>query len=155
MLSDKFNKLILLIFPLILVLLGTYMKRVIQDYSMFSVDPDYCYLFNGLNLAHHNFPWHIDHPGTPLQLLSAIVIRLVHLFRNDTLDMDLFKNPELYINAINYTIIYLQAIVLFFTGLTIFRRKYALIYLNLVSINHPRSTIRKKIHDFFVVFKLS
>ncbi|MEI6694481.1 MAG: hypothetical protein WCO13_00325 [Bacteroidota bacterium] len=97
------------------------MKRVIQDYSMFSVDPDYCYLFNGLNLAHHNFPWHIDHPGTPLQLISAIVIRLVHLIRNDTLDMDLFKNPELYINAINYTIIYLQAIVLFFTGLIVFR----------------------------------
>ncbi|MFZ4411588.1 MAG: hypothetical protein ACOYOV_00795 [Bacteroidales bacterium] len=97
------------------------MKRVIQDYSMFSVDPDYCYLFNGLNLAHRNFPWHIDHPGTPLQILSAIVIRLVHLFRNDSLDMDLFKNPELYIYAINYTIIYLQAFVLFFTGLIVFR----------------------------------
>jgi hypothetical protein len=39
-------------------------------------DPDYAYLFNGLNLAISLPPRHVDHPGTPLQLALAGYIRL-------------------------------------------------------------------------------
>jgi hypothetical protein len=110
----------LLILPIFFIILGYYLKAMTPNYSLSCVDPEYCYLFNGLNLAHHNFPFHIDHPGTPLQIFSAIIIRVVHLFRPDTLDSDLFKNPELYLHAVNYALIYLQAIVLVFVGFVIY-----------------------------------
>lgn len=42
-------------------------------------DPDYVYLFNGLNIARGQAPLHTDHPGTPLQLLGAAWIRLHNL----------------------------------------------------------------------------
>ncbi len=117
----NYNKLLLFILPLTLIAYGYYLKGSIYCYSLQTIDPEYCYLINGLNLAHLSFPWHLDHPGTPLQILSAMVIRVVHLFRLGSLDMDLFQNPDFYINAINYTIIYLQAVTLLFVGLFFFR----------------------------------
>lgn len=41
----------------------------------YRVDPAYVYLLNALNLAELAPPWHVDHPGTPVQLLGALVIR--------------------------------------------------------------------------------
>lgn len=40
-------------------------------------DPDYGYLFNSLMILDAASPWHIDHPGTPVQLLGALLM-LVH-----------------------------------------------------------------------------
>jgi hypothetical protein len=41
-------------------------------------DPEYAYLLNGLNVVLGWVPEHIDHPGTPLQLLWALLLRLGH-----------------------------------------------------------------------------
>src|SRR5262245_45496798 len=37
-------------------------------------DPDYCYLLNSLNLLTFHEPAHIDHPGTTVQILGAIIM---------------------------------------------------------------------------------
>jgi hypothetical protein len=122
--TKKLNILILSILPITLIFIGFLLKNEIGSYYLLSVDPEYCYLFNGLNIAHLSFPWHVDHPGTPLQVLIAIVIRIVHLFHNNNihLDKDLFNNPELYLSAIINTILMLQGIVLFTTGHIIYKR---------------------------------
>jgi len=115
----KINLLILAILPLCLLYIGFFFKRDVA-YSLTSVDPEFCYLFNGLNIAHLQFPWHIDHPGSPLQLLSGIVIRIVHLFHNQgTLDEDVFRNPDLFLSWINTTIYLLHAITIFVIGFVI------------------------------------
>lgn len=41
-------------------------------------DPSYTYLINGLNLATGHSPDHIDHPGTPVQVLTALALRAFH-----------------------------------------------------------------------------
>ncbi|MBI4649510.1 MAG: hypothetical protein HY738_23650 [Bacteroidia bacterium] len=112
----KVNLLILAILPLFLLYIGFFYKEH-AAYYLTSVDPEYCYLFSGLNIAHLKFPWHIDHPGSPLQLLSGIVIRIVHLIHDHgTLDQDVFKNPELFLFYIQTAIFLLHAIAIFITG---------------------------------------
>jgi hypothetical protein len=41
-------------------------------------DPEYMYLLNALNLVELEAPAHYDHPGTPLQLVGAAVIWILH-----------------------------------------------------------------------------
>ncbi len=119
----KINIFLLALLPLILVFIGFFLKSILLSYYTNIVDPEYAYLFSGLNLAHLNFPWHVDHPGTPLQVLSAIVIRIVHFFHqnNIPLNNDIFTNPELFLNAINITLIILNAAALFVSGYLIYK----------------------------------
>lgn len=52
-----------------------------------SFDPDYPYLFNALRLARVTMPFHIDHPGTPVQALGAVVLRVAGLFGGDPTEL--------------------------------------------------------------------
>ncbi len=58
-------------------------------------DPDFGYLFNSLLLLEGKTPWHVDHPGTPLQLLGAGLIWLRYQFSGDAsgLVADLLRDP--------------------------------------------------------------
>ena len=81
-------------------------------------DPTYNYLLNGLNLANLNIIiGHTDHPGTPLQILVAIVIRITYLFRdNNTLVDDVLLNSELYLRNVSITLISINTVALFLAG---------------------------------------
>jgi len=122
--KKKLNIIIFSILPITLIVIGILLRKGLGYSFLCSIDPEYSYLFNGLNLANLNFPFHVDHPGTPLQILCAIVIRVVHLFHNNNLsfDADLFSNPEFYISAILYTILLLDAIALFVMAYIIFKK---------------------------------
>ena len=118
----RVNVLILFILPALLLFLAFTLKKEIAFYFLTGVDPEYCYLFNGLNVAHLQFPWHVDHPGSTLQLLSAIVIRIVHFFHNQgTLDEDVFRNPDLFLFSINTTICLIHTSILFVIGYIVYR----------------------------------
>jgi hypothetical protein len=47
-------------------------------WQSFNLDPDYYYLLNGLMLVEMLAPTDISHPGTPVQVLIALVLRLMH-----------------------------------------------------------------------------
>lgn len=47
-------------------------------WQSFNLDPDYYYLLNGLMLVEMVPPTDISHPGTPVQVLVALVLRLMH-----------------------------------------------------------------------------
>lgn len=99
----------LLIIPIILVLVSVWLKEARGPYWLGSnSDPSYAYLFNGLGLLHLYSPSHIDHPGTPLQMLCALVIGIRHLFfGKGFLIEDVLRNPEVYLGLS-------QTILLFF-----------------------------------------
>jgi hypothetical protein len=87
------------------------------------VDPEYAYLFNGITLAHlHPRLNGVGHPGTPIQVMIAIVAWVVHLFRpGQSLWDDVMLNPELYIKATLYTANVINASFLFFLGVYVYR----------------------------------
>ncbi len=127
--KNKLNKklqhsLLLLILPVILFLASDKLKSDHGPYYLNTrYDPVYVYLINSLNLAQLHAPAHVDHPGTPLQIIGAVVIKTYHLINNNSTDIseDVLKNPESYLNAIFLVLIFINAAVLFLTGYSVFR----------------------------------
>jgi hypothetical protein len=93
------STLALLIIPTLLVLASMWLKEARGPYWLGSnSDPSYAYLFNGLGLLHLYSPTHIDHPGTPLQILCALVIGIRQIFLGKGfLVEDVLRNPEAYL----------------------------------------------------------
>lgn len=113
------NKPILVILPLLYLVLGFYFNQLIGIFSLRNVDPEYIYLTNGLymSLGHLNV-YHIDNPGTPLQLIVALVCRVVYFFRATSVPYieDVFQNSDLYLNVINNVVIILTSITIYISG---------------------------------------
>lgn len=86
-------------------------------------DPDYIYLFNSLNILNFNSPMHTDHPGTPLQILGAVIIKLVFFIRHfmgysDSFSLveDTLHYPEIYLHSISIILVFFVTFSLFFVG---------------------------------------
>ncbi|MEK7269832.1 MAG: hypothetical protein AAB215_02690, partial [Planctomycetota bacterium] len=80
-------------------------------------DPEYAYLLNSLNLAHGKGPEHVDHPGTPVQVFGAAVLRVVHAAGGEgTLAEGVFRDPEWYLRRILFATLLLNSLLLFWVG---------------------------------------
>jgi len=68
-------------------------------------DPDFGYLFSSLTITLGQAPWHVDHPGTPLQLLGALVMLVRFFFAGieQSLTKDFFLHPVAYHQAVMCT----------------------------------------------------
>jgi len=103
----------------LLVIVFTITFHELLEY--FSDDPDYAYLFNGLNLIQFHRSEFTEHPGTTLQIFSGFIIGSVWLFRAPfqglpTLQDDVLLHPELYLYAINLAMAIIGAGAIFFLG---------------------------------------
>jgi hypothetical protein len=120
----KFAKLFLIIIPFLYLFLGFYFNQIIGLFSMRNVDPEYAYLTNGLymSLGHMNV-YHIDNPGTPLQMVVAFVCRIVYFIRSPHIPYleDVMMNSDLYLNIINHVVVSITAVILFIAGLLVWR----------------------------------
>lgn len=115
----RYGKILLVIIPALYLLLGYYFNGLIGILSLRNVDPEYIYLANGLYMSTGDLNVsHIDNPGTPLQVIVALVCRLVYLFRPNSVPYieDVLINSDLYLNIINHTLISLTAILLYVAG---------------------------------------
>lgn len=82
------------------------------------VDPSYYYLFDSLNLALLEWPGHPYHPGTPVQVLGAVVLRLAHpLASSGDLVTTVLDDPEGHLRLISSAIVGLVAALLLVSGL--------------------------------------
>ncbi|MHA1575393.1 MAG: hypothetical protein ACTSXL_04560, partial [Alphaproteobacteria bacterium] len=87
--------------------------------NSYFIDPGYAYLINGLNIIRgESFSiTHIDHPGTPLQVLIGIFITIIGTLRGaNDLTADVLSNPQLYIKTILVSIAFFHSLILFFIG---------------------------------------
>lgn len=109
--------------PLFFLLVCIFRKSNMVPYYMISIDPEYAYLFNGLTLAEFKTHLgHLDHPGTPLQVLIALIIHLVYFFSGSGgLIEDVFANPTKYLETASYTIIAINTAALYIAGRFVFR----------------------------------
>lgn len=114
------------LFPALLIAWGCYIFYFFDPFFARTVDPEYPYLINGLNIAQarFNFIGHFDHPGTPFQVFNAIVIRLTHLFTGSgNIAEDVFKRPEHYLKAISASLFVIQAALIGLVGFFSLKRK--------------------------------
>ncbi len=91
----------LLLIPSILIIEFNFCK---QDYFWNNhYDPSYAYLMNGLNLAvNHGDIGHTDHPGTPVQMIVAVIITTTYYFTptGNSMPEDVLYYPEYYLRII-------------------------------------------------------
>lgn len=83
-----------------------------------NLDPDYFYLLDSLNIINLNWPVSIYHPGTPLQVLGAVLIKAMHpLATSDQITQFALQNPEKYLHAIFISLVLINSLALAFLGL--------------------------------------
>ena len=108
----------LLLIPALFVVTGMYFYSIVGAYYLRAVDPEYLYLFSGMTMARFKFELgHIDNPGTPLQIIIAIIIRISNLSKNDSdLVQTVINNPEPYLQATFYILLIINCTILFILG---------------------------------------
>jgi hypothetical protein len=82
------------------------------------VDASYFYLFDALNLANLTWPGHPYHPGTPVQVMGALVLRVLHpTLAGPELVAAVLDDPEGHLTALGNALIAVQAVALLVAGL--------------------------------------
>lgn len=91
-------------------------------------DPAYLYLFNGLLLIDGQGPWQVDHPGTPLQILSAGVVLIARAGfyiigrpMNPGMVDDVLADTEPYLYVASCLLLALNAGALYYLGMRVRR----------------------------------
>lgn len=100
-----FNKALIYFIPVISILWSLYLIHLAGPFYLNRIDPEFPYLVNGLNCARLDFSriGHIDHPGTPFQLLTGIFIRITYWIAGQgTVVEDVITRPEFYLSWPSY-----------------------------------------------------
>lgn len=129
------NYLFLLILPILLFITAHILKNAQGPYYLNFYDPSYVYLINSLNLAQLNGYGvsHFDHPGTPVQVIGAILITVYHSINSENIDLvsDVLLRPEVYLQMINRILVILNCTGLFLLGFLTYKNSKN-IYLSLL-----------------------
>lgn len=113
------NTFIFTILPFLTFLTCLVSALFFNDIYLNSIDPDFVYLVNGLNVFMGDFQSiiHVDHPGTPLQMIIGGLIAIIGTIRGaDNITMDVLSYPQIYIRTIILVFAFFHSLVLFFIG---------------------------------------
>jgi hypothetical protein len=87
-----------------------------KEWLLGGSDGTFSYLLNGLNVATLHSVGHTDHPGTILQILCGVLLRIFYFFAPDSnsnsIVMSVLTQPEWYLKKIFTSIFVLQAVIL-------------------------------------------
>jgi hypothetical protein len=122
--SQSRAPLLLLFLPISLFVSGLILNSVRGPYWLgANSDPEYAYLLNALNLAQLHPVGHSDHPGTPVQILGAIILRAVYplLSQEEDLARAVLRDPEAYLNGMNATFLAINTGMLLALGIGSYR----------------------------------
>ncbi len=121
------NKILLFLIPIAFVALNlSYLSVIFPLYSGppgYDQDPAYAYLFNGLLILDGQVPWHVDHPGTPLQFISAAVVLFLNAYseifngvQQSNLIDSVLQDPEIYLYGVSCVVLIMNAGALYYFG---------------------------------------
>jgi len=113
------NIIVLCAVPFLVIVYQHYTTKII-----YSSDPDYAYIMNGLNLDMFKLPLYSDHPGVPLTMLSAIGLQIIYWFSGHTLDIqtDVLTDPAYYEVRLQMSLFVLILLMVFLTGFFILKK---------------------------------
>ena len=117
--KPNYNKKLILIIPAIVVIWSLYLNHLSGPFFLSRIDPEYQYLLNGLNCAILDFDriGHIDHPGTPFQLLTGFFIRIIYWAAGQgPIVEDVISHPEMYLAWSSFLLTVLTAYIILWLG---------------------------------------
>ena len=108
----------LLALPISFLIISAIMRYNAGPFWLWSnLDPDYWYLTDSLNMINGEWPKHIWHPGTTVQWIGALIIKISHPFSSpDDLKFMVLRNPEHYLSIIGFFFIALNTAALILVG---------------------------------------
>lgn len=110
--------------PVLVLILSLFLKSATGPYWLgANSDPAYLYLINSLYILKGISPSFVDHPGTTLEILGAVVIKCMNWSapQPDLID-NVLLDPEYYLNALYYVILFLDVGSLVFLGAFAYRK---------------------------------
>ncbi|HLO78618.1 MAG TPA: glycosyltransferase family 39 protein, partial [Magnetospirillum sp.] len=97
-------------------------------WQSFNLDPDYYYLLNGLRIIEGMAPTDISHPGTPVQVLIAVVMKALHPLASPEAIVDaVLADAEGTLRAVTTVIYLLVGLSLWWMGRALFASTGALL----------------------------
>ena len=130
--DHPFNKALIYLIPGISILWCLYLIHLSGPFYLSRIDPEFPYLMNGLNCALLDFSriGHIDHPGTPFQLLTGFFIGITYLIAGQgAIVDDVISRPEFYLSWATFCLALMSGGVLLWFGKIVYRNKGSLIEL--------------------------
>jgi hypothetical protein len=132
---SEVQKSLVFIIPILYFIIGSYFRNLLGNFSLRCFDPEYIYFMSGLTISDGVVKVaHIDNPGTPLQLLVALIFKITYFIRSTPtayLD-DVFTHPDLYLSVVNLTITLLTTLLLLFAGMQVFKLTRNIFYAVLI-----------------------
>lgn len=141
--KNKLRFSVFLFIPIVLFLTSCSLKDNQGPYfANYQYDPSYVYLISSLNLSQFSSIKHVDHPGTPLQVIGAAVVILSYYFNrtNDSIAQEVLLNPEKYLSHIVYTLMTINCFGLFLLGVISYKM-YSDIFLSILLQLTPFTSI--------------
>jgi hypothetical protein len=129
------QKALLFILPALYFIAGSYFRNLLGNLSLRSCDPEYIYFMSGLTLSDGAIKLgHFDNPGTPLQILVALVFKLTYLFRSPSIPYveDVFLHPDMYLSVVSLFLAAITAGLIFYAGFKVFKSTKSFFYAVLV-----------------------
>lgn len=116
----------LAVLPTALLIVGLYLRTIIAPIyaglDLYDYDPAYVYLFSGAGIIEGYTPRHVDHPGTPLQILSGVISYLAWLVIGEgTFAAAVYENPEFYLAIISTVLLTLNVSAVAYLGVQLYR----------------------------------
>jgi hypothetical protein len=133
--TNQLQKALLVLIPLLYFIAGGYFRNLLGNLSLRSCDPEYIYFMSGLTLSDGNLKLgHIDNPGTPLQVMMALVFKLTYFFRSAPVPYveDVLLHPDLYLSVASLFIVAATTLLLLFAGNKVYKSTNSIFYALLI-----------------------
>jgi hypothetical protein len=121
----KWEKLLLLILPILWILMVNEMRIAKGEYFLFfNYDGSYPYLLASLNIAQFIKAGYTQQPGIVCHIFMSLVIIFTHLFQSSGQDVvsDVFARSELYLSNICFAFSLLNALGIFILGYVVTKK---------------------------------
>lgn len=112
----------LLLIPVATIALAWHVRELMLPVYMSNHDPDYAYLFNGISILNLVAPGHIDHPGTSVQIMVALVLKAMYpLSGGKEIATWVLQDPEKHLLLISHVFAAMIAGAVYLAGITVYR----------------------------------
>ena len=109
---------VLLVVPAVFVVAALALRQAGGAFWEWHIaDPSYFYLFDSLHIARLTSPGQSFHPGTPVQIIGALALRLAYpLSSGADIAVRVFDDPEAHLRLLSNVLIVLNAAALWLAG---------------------------------------
>lgn len=126
----SYKKALFLIAPVVLLFIALMLTNARGPFwSGHIMDPDYTYLISSVRFITGQPIIHTDHPGTPVQVVGGIAIKIIYQLRvwssyinEQNIVNDVIVNSELYLNYLNILLLSFILLMVFFSAFIIYKR---------------------------------